>query len=201
MAKPSDESDYESRLRAQHERLHPEPSWAQKARKTYQKQHGVEADKDDEGEGHQDKRLSSGTIAIERLRDVNISTQNATAVNVVAFHPSNSVPILCVGTADRRIRLYNVNNPSSRPLSQSHDDSLPSRSTDIHLLFFKPSTYPHFHSHLPHPPYSIHQALLSSSPALAPSSSLTTYKPEQQHGTNAVSGAPHSPTPQSNPEA
>jgi U3 small nucleolar RNA-associated protein 18 len=117
MAQPrdTDESDYESRLRAQYERLNPEPSWAQQARKTYHKQHDTEAEKGDEGEGHQDKQLSSGTIAIERLRDVNISAQNTTSVNVVAFHPSQRVPVLCVGTADRRVRLYNVNTPSPRP--------------------------------------------------------------------------------------
>lgn len=112
----ADESDYESQLRAQYERINPEPSWAQQARKTYHKEQDTETEKGDEGEGKQDKLLSSGTIAIERLRDVNISTQNDSSVNVVAFHPSPRVPVLCVGTSDRRVRLYNVNiacRPSS----------------------------------------------------------------------------------------
>lgn len=54
--------------------------------------------------------LPKGTLAIERLRDANQASQGSGSgeVKVVAFHPSERVPVLCVGTADRRIRLYNV---------------------------------------------------------------------------------------------
>ncbi len=49
-------------------------------------------------------------LSIERLRDANQSVQqsNCGRVKVVAFHPSEQVPVLCVGTTDRRIRLFNV---------------------------------------------------------------------------------------------
>jgi U3 small nucleolar RNA-associated protein 18 len=58
--------------------------------------------------------LPSGTLSIERLRDANLSTQDTASgeVKIVAFHPSDRVPILCVGTSDRRIRLYNVRGSS-----------------------------------------------------------------------------------------
>lgn len=54
--------------------------------------------------------LPSGTLAISRLRDANLSTQDTASgeVKVVAFHPNDRVPILCVGTSDRRVRLYHV---------------------------------------------------------------------------------------------
>jgi len=54
--------------------------------------------------------LPAGTLAVERLRDANQAAQGSACgeVKVVAFHPSEKVPVLCVGTADRRIRLFNV---------------------------------------------------------------------------------------------
>lgn len=119
--------EYETRLRRQYERINPEPSWASKARKTQR------TDVEHDGEvGENDVRdllsstagilapsnrkagagvvLPKGTLAIERLRDANQATQGSGSgeVKAVAFHPSERVPVLCVGTADRRIRLYNV---------------------------------------------------------------------------------------------
>jgi U3 small nucleolar RNA-associated protein 18 len=54
--------------------------------------------------------LPTGTLSIERLRDANQASQGSGSgeVKVVAFHPSERVPVLCVGTADRRVRLFNV---------------------------------------------------------------------------------------------
>jgi len=132
--------DYENRLRVQFERINPEPTWAQRARK---QQNRKERDGDDEEDvlnGEAEDRdvlveekgnlftstsgilntaerrrqgpiiLPSGTLAISRLGDANLSTQDTASgeVKVVAFHPNERVPILCVGTSDRRVRLYNV---------------------------------------------------------------------------------------------
>ena len=140
--------DYENRLRVQFERINPEPTWAQRARKQNPKERELRGG-DDEGGGGEggvldgeaedenalvaEKRnlftstsgilstaaerrrqglvvLPSGTLAISRLRDANLSTQDTASgeVKVVAFHPNDRVPILCVGTSDRRVRLYNV---------------------------------------------------------------------------------------------
>jgi len=139
--------DYENRLRVQFERINPEPTWAQRARKQNRKERELQGG-DDEGRGGgsvldgeaedgnalvAEKRnlftstsgilstaaerrhqgpvvLPSGTLAISRLRDANLSTQDTACgeVKVVAFHPNDRVPILCVGTSDRRVRLYNV---------------------------------------------------------------------------------------------
>lgn len=126
--------EYESRLRRQYERINPEPSWAAKARKT----RGV--DEPDDGNTSeslhgllsstsgiliQSQRksragvlLPSGTLEIERLRDANQVAQGSGSgeVKVVTFHPSERVPVLCVGTADRRIRLFNVSFINTRSI-------------------------------------------------------------------------------------
>jgi U3 small nucleolar RNA-associated protein 18 len=60
------------------------------------------------------KIIQQGTLAIERLRDANqaIQTQEggSGAIKTLAFHPSDKIPVLCVGSADRRVRLFNVSN-------------------------------------------------------------------------------------------
>lgn len=129
--------EYESRLRRQFERINPEPLWAVKARKaarqrkkkdTFSGEESQESEEED-SEGVQDLvntttgiltngKRRTGTkvvlppeqLSIERLRDANQSVQqsNCGRVKVVAFHPSEQVPVLCVGTTDRRIRLFNV---------------------------------------------------------------------------------------------
>lgn len=127
--------EYETRLRSQFERINPEPAWARKARG--KKNIKVDEDEDDEpredieeesGEGIQrlltstigvltknkniGKRvvLPQGSLAVERVRDANHSTQSSSSgeVRVVSFHPKHAVPVLCVATADRRIRLFHV---------------------------------------------------------------------------------------------
>ncbi|RDB27348.1 putative U3 small nucleolar RNA-associated protein 18 [Hypsizygus marmoreus] len=132
--------EYETRLRRQYERINPEPSWAAKARKTRR-----EEIEDEEGDLRgllsstsgilaPSKRKSragvivpAGTLEIERLRDANQAAQGSGSgeVKVVAFHPSDRVPVLCVGTADRRIRLFNVDGHTSPLLQTLHVPSLP----------------------------------------------------------------------------
>ncbi|PFH47190.1 hypothetical protein AMATHDRAFT_7000 [Amanita thiersii Skay4041] len=66
-------------------------------------------------------------IAIERLRDANHSVQESACgeVKVVAFHPSDKVPVLCVGTTDRRVRLFNIDGHTSPLLQTLYLPSLP----------------------------------------------------------------------------
>jgi len=54
--------------------------------------------------------LRQEELAIERVRDANHSVQSSTSgeVRVVSFHPKPAVPVLCVATADRRVRLFHV---------------------------------------------------------------------------------------------
>ena len=128
--------DYETRLRAQFERINPEPAWARKARKKGKGKGGASDDETsdvngEDGEGVGDLLSSTtgilgvekgrrknvvlpqGTLAIERVRDANQSVQGSGSkdVRVLAFHPKPSVPVLCVATADRRVRLFNVSLP------------------------------------------------------------------------------------------
>ncbi|KAK0446557.1 WD40-repeat-containing domain protein [Desarmillaria tabescens] len=70
------------------------------------------------------RTLSPGILAIERLRDANQSSQKAD-VKSLAFHPSERVPVLAVGTSDRRVRLYNVDGHTSPLLQTLHIPTIP----------------------------------------------------------------------------
>jgi U3 small nucleolar RNA-associated protein 18 len=110
--------DYETRLRAQFERVNPEPAWAKKARGSKEKNEIWDESEDDQTEIKikTKKRgavvIPSGTLSIERVRDANQSAQNSGSgeVRVLGFHPKPDVPVLCVATADRRVRLFNVSS-------------------------------------------------------------------------------------------
>ncbi|KAG5653781.1 hypothetical protein H0H81_010622 [Sphagnurus paluster] len=127
--------EYEARLRRQYERINPTPEWATKARKA--QRDGEDEDEDGLGgllastSGILRKQktivLPAGTLEIERLRDANLAAQEAGAgaVRVVAFHTSERVPVLCVGTADRRVRLFNVDGHTNPLLQTLHVPSLP----------------------------------------------------------------------------
>ncbi|KAF8060775.1 WD40-repeat-containing domain protein [Lyophyllum atratum] len=132
--------EYEARLRRQYERINPEPAWAVKARKDKAKE---KENLDEEGGmkellastegillGKQQRQktvLPAGTLEIERLRDANLAAQGAGGgeVKVVAFHPSERVPVLCVGSADRRVRLFNIDGHTNPLLQTLHIPSLP----------------------------------------------------------------------------
>ncbi|KIK65860.1 hypothetical protein GYMLUDRAFT_38337 [Collybiopsis luxurians FD-317 M1] len=151
--------EYESRLRRQFERINPEPEWAAKARKkTSKSREGGEADDEDDAESDlnallsstsgilssknsssRPRILSSGTIDISRLRDANQSAQNAGCGDIksLAFHPSERVPVLCVGSSDRRVRIYNIDGHTSPLLQTLHVPSLPLTSQSS--ISFHPS--------------------------------------------------------------
>jgi U3 small nucleolar RNA-associated protein 18 len=116
--------EYETRLRQQFERINPEPAWAKKARKI--RRGDVDASDEEEANdifsstsGILKKKdtgkvvLKQGQLSIERLRDANQAVQGSGngEVRVLAFHPSPAVPVLCVASADRRVRLFNVSIP------------------------------------------------------------------------------------------
>ncbi|KAJ3839760.1 WD40-repeat-containing domain protein [Lentinula raphanica] len=131
--------EYESRLRRQFERLNPEPDWASKARTKPSQHDDAENEKSDiltllsstsgirQTASLRSKTLSPGNIDISRLRDANQSAQNSGCGNVtsLAFHPSERVPVLCVGSSDRRVRMYNIDGHTSPLLQTLHIPSLP----------------------------------------------------------------------------
>lgn len=121
--------EYETRLRRQFESINPEPEWARKAKRVAKaKRHDLDLLSDSDIDVDDDLpatdrvfadsrrtrkgevKLPRDTLNIERLRDVNQATQNSGSgeVRVATFHPNPSASILCVATADRRIRLFNV---------------------------------------------------------------------------------------------
>ncbi|KAG2023963.1 CGI-48 family protein [Coprinopsis cinerea AmutBmut pab1-1] len=145
--------EYETRLRRQFEAINPEPEWAKKARKVVREEAQAVADEEDplavlsstNGILKSSKRrggkvtLAKGEIKLERLRDVNQSVQDSGSgeVRVVTFHPSTTASILGVATADRRIRLFNVDGHLSPLLTTLHFPNLPMTSPTSAL--FHPS--------------------------------------------------------------
>ncbi|KAF5312957.1 hypothetical protein D9619_003712 [Psilocybe cf. subviscida] len=152
--------EYETRLREQFLRINPEPAWAKKARKGKSKkgEEGAQDEDEEEGEGQgiqdllastagllSDSRtkkgrkkvvIPAGTLQIERVRDANHSVQGSGSgeVRVLAFHPKPAVPVLCVATADRRVRLFNVDGHLSPLLTTLHVPTLPILSSSS-ILF------------------------------------------------------------------
>jgi U3 small nucleolar RNA-associated protein 18 len=130
--------DYETRLRAQFERVNPEPAWAKKARGSKRKNKNKTWDEGSDDQTEEDEEdvndiitstagilndktktrkrgavvVPSGTLSIERVRDANQSAQDSGSgeIRVLGFHPKADVPVLCVATADRRVRLFNVSS-------------------------------------------------------------------------------------------
>ena len=128
-----DGRDYERRLRRQFEKINPTPEWATKARTrihgaapSKRRRSSTDSEPEEEAEesdvgldallagtgsvlaGRRAKVLPHGTIAIERLRDANLSAKAEGEIKVVQFHPSPQVPVLLTASSDRRLRLYNV---------------------------------------------------------------------------------------------
>ncbi|KAG6887997.1 hypothetical protein C0995_011102 [Termitomyces sp. Mi166 len=126
--------EYEARLRRQYERINPEPAWAAKARKEKKEESGDGvgiADLLASTSGILGRRnkvhLKAGQVELERLRDANLDAQasGSGAVRVVTFYPSERVPVLCVGSADRRVRLFNIDGHTNPLLQTLHVPSLP----------------------------------------------------------------------------
>ena len=151
--------DYETRLRAQFERVNPVPAWTKKVRGSKRKNKTWDGNEDDQTEEDEEESLSAiissttgildnktkkrgavviptGTLSIERVRDVNQSVQNSGSgeVRVLGFHPKPDVPVLCVATADRRVRLFNV----SFILSKTNQLNEPQLSLSRLTVIFHP---------------------------------------------------------------
>ncbi|KAJ7677373.1 WD40-repeat-containing domain protein [Mycena rosella] len=130
---------YESRLRRQYERINPQPAWAKAAKDRLR-------ETDDAGiddllsstAGILSSRskkvaLPSGTLSIERLRDANQASfaSGSGEIKALAFHPSAKVPVLCVGSADRRVRLFNIDGHTSPLLQTLHIPTLPFSQSSV----------------------------------------------------------------------
>ncbi|KAJ7510314.1 WD40-repeat-containing domain protein [Mycena galericulata] len=130
---------YESRLRRQYERINPQPAWAKAAKDRLR-------ETEDEGidelltstagilaSRSKKVALPSGVLAIERLRDANQASSGSGSgeVKTLAFHPSAKVPVLCVGSADRRVRLFNIDGHTSPLLQTLHIPTLPLSQSSV----------------------------------------------------------------------
>lgn len=103
--------EYERRLRRQFEKTFPVPAWATKARD--------KTKSDEEEDETLDLLVSStaamtkgslgkGTLHVSRLRDPLFKEKNTGCIKSLAWHPGRDIPLLAIGAADRRVRLYNA---------------------------------------------------------------------------------------------
>ncbi|KAI1789157.1 WD40 repeat-like protein [Ganoderma leucocontextum] len=154
-----DGCEYERRLRREFEKANPSPVWARDARrlphaggtgKRMRPSMGSDVEEEegqaDAGLGldyllsgagsvldkHPVKTLPQGTVAIERLRDANLSAKAEGEVKVVQFHPSPQVPILLTTSSDRRLRLFNVDGHTNPHLHTLHIPTFPFTNTVFH---------------------------------------------------------------------
>lgn len=158
--------EYEKRLRQMYERLHPRPAWASgmtagqtsaspaingatssgdkptvervaSLSELLARDTGLVADAGKRSKKRSTLPLPSGTIELERLRDVSHTTDSdlMSAIESLDFYPgvrSNGGRLLMTGSRDRRVRLYNVDG-SSNPLMQTiHVPSLPLSNAKFH---------------------------------------------------------------------
>ncbi|TFY60977.1 hypothetical protein EVJ58_g4796 [Rhodofomes roseus] len=146
--------DYERRLRRQFEKINPTPEWAAAARKKLRptkakrrRPSTSSASETDEDEalpdvladakgvlqqGRKANAIPQGILSIERLRDANLAAKSEGEVKAVQFHPSPEVPVLLVASADRRLRLFNINGHTNPHLQTVHIPELPVTTAMFH---------------------------------------------------------------------
>ncbi|KAI5476117.1 WD-repeat protein [Pseudohyphozyma bogoriensis] len=154
--------EYENRLRRQFEKMHPAPAWATEARRRVLKKRARQAGKgplgdDDDseeeseeepetdheeevndlfrttgGKKRQSKKglLKAGDIDIDRVRDANQAESNSGAIVTLGFHPNAQV--LFSATADRRLRLFQIDGTDNPLLQTLHVPELPITSASYH---------------------------------------------------------------------
>lgn len=116
-------NEYEKRLRERYVSMNPGAStWADKARTKLRDEDSDPQDSMLNSTGgilrnSKDKvLLKSGFMDSQRLRDPNLMVSKLKEegkggngeIKSLTFHPSPKVPVLCVASADRRVRLFNV---------------------------------------------------------------------------------------------
>ncbi|EPQ61287.1 WD40 repeat-like protein [Gloeophyllum trabeum ATCC 11539] len=140
--------EYERRLRRQFEKINPTPEWAIKARKKQAKRRRASVSDGEDERADVDDLLAStdgilsgakksrvlpqGTLAIERLRDANITAKAEGEVKAIQFHPSPRIPVMLTASTDRRLRLFNIDGHSNPHLQTLHIPSLPLTNALFH---------------------------------------------------------------------
>ncbi|KAH9947370.1 WD40 repeat-like protein [Amylocystis lapponica] len=149
--------EYERRLRRQFEKINPAPDWAAAARKkgrsvaAKRRRTSSSASSDSDADADAWPELLSstngvvaptrkvklqvlpqGTLAIERLRDANLSAKTEGEVKAIQFHPSPQVPVLLTAGSDRRLRLFNIDGHTNPHLQTVHVPSLPLTNALFH---------------------------------------------------------------------
>ncbi|KAF8584954.1 WD40 repeat-like protein [Ramaria rubella] len=146
--------EYEARLRRQYEKVHPAPDWTSIARDRLHRRKRRRGSQSSGSEGmesateegitsllsssggllssRQQRYLPQGHLFIERLRDANQTAKAEGEIRSVMFHPSPSVPVLLTASADRRLRLFNIDGHTNPHLQSVHIPSLPVTTAVFH---------------------------------------------------------------------
>ncbi|KIJ45214.1 hypothetical protein M422DRAFT_167177 [Sphaerobolus stellatus SS14] len=143
--------DYEARLRRQYEKVIPVPEWASTAREQLHKKKRRRSSVSDDDQtsdvetqlgsllnssdvlsSSRKQTLANGQISIERLRDANQSAKADGEIRAVKFHPSLAVPLLLTASADRRLRLFNIDGHTNPHLQSVHIPDLPITTAHFH---------------------------------------------------------------------
>ncbi|KAM0790775.1 hypothetical protein ACM66B_004625 [Microbotryomycetes sp. NB124-2] len=147
--------DYENRLRKQFEKLHPPPTWATEARKKVLKRKAKElkgdaiglnnsGDEDSDSEHDADNLFTSAKqtssvrrgvlepseIEIDRVRDANQAESSSSGIVSIGFNPRAQV--LYSATADRRLRLFQIDGTENALIQTLHVPELPITTAAYH---------------------------------------------------------------------
>ncbi|KAK4050785.1 U3 snoRNP protein [Microbotryomycetes sp. JL201] len=147
--------DYENRLRRQFEKLHPPPAWATEARKKVLKRKTKELrgdaiglrnsdDDDSDSEADVDNLFNSAKqtstvrrgvlepseIEIDRVRDANQAESSSSGIVSIGFNPRAQV--LFSATADRRLRLFQIDGTENPLIQTLHVPELPISTAAYH---------------------------------------------------------------------
>ncbi|KAJ3271884.1 U3 snoRNP protein, partial [Borealophlyctis nickersoniae] len=125
--------DYEARLRAQFEKIHPKPEWAtipaegedtDDLLSVLRKTHGIVSRK-------KTRVLNSDRLEIVRLKDANQMAYSQAVVQSVTFHPT--APVVMTAGYDKTLRLFQIDGKVNPKIQSIYIKDLP-----IHKAAFTP---------------------------------------------------------------
>lgn len=129
-------TEYQERLRAQFEKLHPLPQWAMHRKREHTSLQALLASDAGLVSAPRTKGpLPPDRLLVERLRDAN-EAQGADTVSAgiehLEFHPSTRTHVLMTASRDRRVRLFHINGADNPLLEALHTPDMPLKTATFH---------------------------------------------------------------------
>ncbi|WFD35669.1 U3 snoRNP protein [Malassezia cuniculi] len=130
-------TEYQERLRAQFEKMHPRPLWA--APKEPAQSSSLQALLTRDGSLSSAKPakgpLPPDRLLVERLRDANEAQgadTDSAAIEHLEFHPNARTNVLMTASRDRRVRLFHINGADNPLLESLHTADMPIKTAMFH---------------------------------------------------------------------